>query len=588
MDAVNQPERKFTPEFWSWGLVLAMAGLFVWNNLQWDQRSYPFWIFTSSPNHLHESYRLAELFLHTGFLGLPKALLVPWSYPPLVYLVSLPFYLLLGASFETAVLSQGVFILALAFSLYATGRKLWNRWAGLLLVFLALSFPGVQSLGKYYMLDLPLASMVSLCFYLYLQSEHFTRRGYALGFGLAFLLGFLTRYQMVFYLAGLFLYEMIYWIIKGKARGWWVLTFAILLSNLGLSLWALRQGWSLPVISLSALGLWYMVCRRADPSNRGAIFNLGLAYWVFLLPALGCMHLSWPQIAGNWQYNFHFRQVGIFQGLTRLHFGWLYLFMLPGKFALGWGMFIFLLAAVLFTLLGRELRKKTGLALLILAAGYIFLSSAPVIRPRFFLPFLPFCGLLITGMLVSLKNRWVKGGLLALALLAGFSQWFGWWFPRVFPPVGENPSYSDYVEPIFDRPDTAGIRGIADLLPRHGIGRSLFGTLPPWREDWKIEAVMDDIFRDPHRPAGRALKVRFYAEVPFKQNNFALFEDIFNTIIFLKYPRERFVSRSGDFDYLIAVGGFRPAIQGLKLVKTYRLPQNGKIFLWRYSGEFQK
>ena len=319
-------------------LLAGLGGVFVWNNLQWIKQSYSFWLFSSSPAHLYASYSLERLFLSSGFWGFIGKLWVPWCYPPLVYLISLPFYLMGKPVFETAVLSQGIFVLILAFSIWGAARRLFNAPVAWLTVFIVLSLPGIQLMGKYYMLDLPLTAMVSLAFYFYLSSEHFESLPYSLLFALAFGLGLLTRYQMAFYLAGLFLYEIV-WQLGKTGRKWLVTAyFGLLLLNLGLNLLGIKHTvpmlWLL-LLNLASLALLLALSRMAPAPDKPRFTHLTLAYFLLLFPASAFLHLSWPQISWMWQHDFHYQQQGIFQGIYQPFFLWIYAIFLPGQFSLG-------------------------------------------------------------------------------------------------------------------------------------------------------------------------------------------------------------------------------------------------------------
>lgn len=566
-------------------IVLLTVILFVWNNLEWDKKSYPFWYFTDSIMHLTESYALAGAWCHGGAALLLSRLAVPWLYPPLVYLVSLPFYLFLGFTPDAGLLSQGVFLLILAFSLLEIGKKLWNHWAGLLAVFLTFTFPGFQLQAKSYQLDIPLAAMVACCFYLYLRSEHFTRRGDSLLFGLAFLLGFFTRYQMLFYLPGLFLYELFYRLGSPNSRRSWGLCFGAWLAGFALTIWGIRQGWSLSrlwLLNLPVLGAWLWALAPAAPQNRRAMFNLGAAYFIFIFPAAALLHLSWPLIFNRWQCSYDIENFGFLQGLFRLKFFELYGLALPGKFLLGITMGVLFLIALLFALCNRAMREKTAPILLVLAAGPLALSSAPVGTPRYFLPFLPFMALLIAGLPFYLTRRGGKIALIALILPIGLVQWFGWRFPQTFP-VSDGLTLSDYVERAVK--GNEGLQAGDYFLSNcpngpNGWSDYLFKSPAPWQEDWQIDAALDDIYRN--RPNKPPLTVLVFADHRLGNREFYPHLEDFNDILRLKYGKDRSIFNyspgAKNFNILLQVSEKPLLLPGYKLVKTYFLPEGEKIF----------
>jgi len=579
--------------------LLLVSGLFVWNNLQWDKAAFRYWLFISdSPLHLFSSYRLYACFLHSAFPVFLKQLLHPWGYPPLVYLVSLPFYSLLGVSFETAMISQGVFVVILAFSLYGCGKKLWGRGAGILAAFLVLSFPGIQLLGKYYMLDLPLAAMVSLGFYFYLKSEHFENLGYALGFGAAFFLGLLTREQVVFYFFGLFIYEIIYLLLKNRGhRRAWGLIFTLLSGNLGLNLLGLGGLW--PLLPLWAMNLAFLllllwlVARLLPGEARKPGFNVVAAYFLFIFPASGFIHLCWPQLSSMWNHSFAFERLGLFQGWQSPGFMLVYLNLLPGSSLLGPGMFLLPAGALLFSLLKRDFRGKAGVILAILSAGYLLLSGAPVIRFRFFAPFLPFCALLSAGFLVSLKSKPPKVILLAGVLCLGLVQWGGWRFPGIFPHPGEQ-ACIDNIERRYDIKDfLRGENGLDFSTPASAFSVSL--PLQGTELERQISEIIYDIDQD------AALEGKFPGKVPvwnrLDPQNPASRSGFSYASALLNY-REGFFSpyspQERDFDYLVVLNPHPVEIAGLQLLKKYLLPGQTGVYRFKkikdendFRGELQ-
>ena len=555
-------------------LLAGLAGVFVWNNLQWIKQSYSFWLFSSSPAHLYASYSLERLFLSSGFWGFIGKLWVPWCYPPLVYLISLPFYLMGKPVFDTAVLSQGIFVLILAFSIWGAARRLFNAPVAWLTVFIVLSLPGIQLMGKYYMLDLPLTAMVSLTFYFYLSSEHFENLPYSLLFALAFGLGLLTRYQMAFYLAGLFLYEIV-WQLGKTGRKWLVTAyFGLLLLNLGLNLLGIKHSapmlWLL-LLNLASLALLLALSRRTLLADQPCFTHLTLAYFLLLFPASAFLHLSWPQISWMWQHDFHYQQQGIFPGILKPHFFWIYFSFLPGRFSLGLWMFILFLPAFLWAFFPASAPRKTRLIALIIVAGYFFLAAAPVIHPRFFLPLLPFCALLIVNLVFSLKDHWLKAGLVIYILLFGFWQWTGWRFTQPPFPSPVKYRFTDYLEPIYIGRDIC-----SEFQPVYHAG-----CLPPCRENWQIEPLVDDLAGC--RPASENLKAGFKLCLPPGGQNLLNCDPI-NSIIQLKGARisiEPYSPAVKDYACLVVVSAKPVILPGYRRIKTYPLPYGALMELFK-------
>jgi len=122
-------------------------------------------------------------------------------YPPLVYWLAQPFYLIFGEDISVAVASQTIFLIVLAFSTYGVGRELWSKRTGLLAVFFVLASPFLVSQFKEYQLDAPLASMTALSLFLLIKSREFSDRKYSLLLGVALGLSMLTKWPFAFVIA---------------------------------------------------------------------------------------------------------------------------------------------------------------------------------------------------------------------------------------------------------------------------------------------------------------------------------------------------------------------------------------------------
>lgn len=125
-------------------------------------------------------------------------------YPPVVYLNTLVYYFLFGRGKMVAIASFIVFYLIIVFSTYFTGSLLFNRDAGFLAGLAILSAPLVALSTHLYILDLPLAAMVSLSIFLLFKSDYFRERLWTILFFISFGLAMLTKSSAVQYLAAPF------------------------------------------------------------------------------------------------------------------------------------------------------------------------------------------------------------------------------------------------------------------------------------------------------------------------------------------------------------------------------------------------
>ncbi len=199
-------------------LVFLIFIAFTLSNLWWLKinQSPPI---GGEPLHLIGSYRaLADL--KDGKIG---DFLFPAEryYPPLVLQCSSIFYLIIGRSHTTAVMSQVLFWFILIFSAYLIGSRLFGPEAGLLAALASVICPGNSTfLGKY-LLDIPLAAMIALSFYLLLKSERFTNKMWTYLFFAACGTGMLVKWTFALFMAPAFLYtvgNLLYEGFKGESK----------------------------------------------------------------------------------------------------------------------------------------------------------------------------------------------------------------------------------------------------------------------------------------------------------------------------------------------------------------------------------
>lgn len=124
-------------------------------------------------------------------------------YPPLVGILTAPFYFLFGVAQDTGVmLNSAIFLAILIFSIYKIGEKLLNKSAGLLSAFLITMYPVVFNQLKVYMSDVPLAAFVTLSVYLLIMADNFNNLKYSTLFGISCGLGMLVKYAFPIFIIG--------------------------------------------------------------------------------------------------------------------------------------------------------------------------------------------------------------------------------------------------------------------------------------------------------------------------------------------------------------------------------------------------
>ncbi len=116
-------------------------------------------------------------------------------FPPLYHTAAIPLYALFGTAYDSALYSNIFFLIVLLFSVYAIGKKLHNREAGLFAAFVCSTVPIYSYFMRHYLLDFALSAMVALGLALLLYTDRFRNMKYSVLFGIAFGLGLLTKWS---------------------------------------------------------------------------------------------------------------------------------------------------------------------------------------------------------------------------------------------------------------------------------------------------------------------------------------------------------------------------------------------------------
>lgn len=130
-------------------------------------------------------------------------------YPPLLYVVSAPFFLLFGDSHATAQAVIALHGLALGCGMYALARHWMDRWAALATALLLLGLPEIALWGRQVMLEVP--ALCWLVWAAYFAVRHGRTHGtWSLVFFAVFaLFSLYTKLSMVFVVAVLALYLLL-------------------------------------------------------------------------------------------------------------------------------------------------------------------------------------------------------------------------------------------------------------------------------------------------------------------------------------------------------------------------------------------
>ncbi|MDP2922949.1 MAG: glycosyltransferase family 39 protein [Candidatus Omnitrophota bacterium] len=122
-----------------------------------------------------------------------------FHYPPLLYWMTLPFFLLFGTGEDVAVMANMIFFAVLILATYGIGKELHDEKVGLLAAFTVSMFPAIFGYSRVYTVDFLQASLVTLTIYLLIKTEYFSNKKFSilLGFGLG--IGMLGKQTCLIY-----------------------------------------------------------------------------------------------------------------------------------------------------------------------------------------------------------------------------------------------------------------------------------------------------------------------------------------------------------------------------------------------------
>ncbi|MEJ2744640.1 MAG: glycosyltransferase family 39 protein, partial [bacterium] len=122
--------------------------------------------------------------------------------PPLLYFITLPFYLMAGTDRGAAGMINAFFVAVLILSIYGIGRRLYTETAGLIAAALTASYPAIVGLSKFYLADVPETAMAALVAYAALRAKAAPRPSWSVLLGLACGAGLLISWGFIIYFVG--------------------------------------------------------------------------------------------------------------------------------------------------------------------------------------------------------------------------------------------------------------------------------------------------------------------------------------------------------------------------------------------------
>jgi hypothetical protein len=187
-----------SPAAWVVAATLISIGVTIWW-LANDSR-VPSW---DPGAHIYRSLQYADAFRAGDLTEWFTSYQTP-GYPPLVYLLGAAVSLTVGDTVTRFVLADViVFLPLLALGTYQAGKLAYGARTGAFAAIFVLGSPLVIAQSHVFMLDMPQTAMTAVAIWLLLASQRFDRNGYALGAGLVFGLGMLTKNIFSIMLLGL-------------------------------------------------------------------------------------------------------------------------------------------------------------------------------------------------------------------------------------------------------------------------------------------------------------------------------------------------------------------------------------------------
>jgi len=132
-----------------------------------------------------------------------------YMWPKLVHVVATIPCLLFGLRHIVIIQCNILFLGILVASVYFIGKKCYSSPAGLFAAVLVSLYPAVYGQSRKFGLDFPVTAMTSLAIAVLIFTDHFRNRKYSLLLGLAFGLGILTKGQIILYLGGPLLIDLL-------------------------------------------------------------------------------------------------------------------------------------------------------------------------------------------------------------------------------------------------------------------------------------------------------------------------------------------------------------------------------------------
>ncbi len=365
-----------------------------------------------------------------------------WSnyYPPLVHLVAVIAYKLVGVDEDVAAMTNVLYFFMLLSGVWYVGWRADGTRVALLATLVAATLPMFYAMSRYLYIDFALAGFVAASIAALVATDEFRRRRMSLLFGALLGLGFWVKWTMAAFLAGPLL--VVLWRSGAVAQliqqpgllrpAWRRLTVALVVGSLLAfgALWPAREVvaqqllglWLLPLFALLVAGTVYGLLTPSHDPARNALSAGAVAALI-----IGLWYLTNIEFLAGFYVNAYGKPSGR---------RWAYLDYIAYVVTEQLGPLytvLFLLAAsgALYQLwregvLIRRLRSLDTLHLVLLAWAVVpflvFSSRVSTVHSRYLMPFLPPFAIWIALGLMRVRPALWQRVLVALIMLLAWGQ----------------------------------------------------------------------------------------------------------------------------------------------------------------------
>lgn len=531
-------------------------------NYVWIEKDtwYPF---TDSFAYFNKSYSIYKYGGDSiaGFFG--AVIKICRFRPPLVFLGPLPFFSLMGVSYNACLVPNFAYLLVLMLSVYGIGSRMFGKPEGLLAAFLVSTYPEIISLSRVYLLDLPMIAATTLCIFALMLTERFRSLPYSLLFGIIFGLAFLVKWTSLVF-------------VVPPALVWFVLPSE-------------GQGWKWPDM------------RQVRNIIVAGIASFIIVSW-WILPNLKPVIDEIINRSVGGESRFYSIGVPFFHPKRLLYYPMVVLSQDVVFFVL----FFLGIAAFVWRIYrnGAVRAEHTALLVAWVLVPYAVFTYSPKVWPRFVAPFLPAVCLMASAGFLSLRNKKHRRSLVAAAValctLSLVSLTLADW-----QALGRGGTILSKTQAFFQ----SGFHLYERLYVGHPSVDYFYIDMRPFREDdWKVRTMLTDVGRKAEH--SDKVTVSILSHHPFFHHGaFQYFSRNIDDIQ-MEIRRYNWASKSIEkevlgSDYIIIKTGFNgarfaveeishflqqiesnPAIlhSGFYEISSYTLPDGSSATLYRSKG----